>query len=152
MHVWSLCFPISRLRSWCRPVLAVSVIALAAPSVSHAQATNAPDGASTPAITAAADLDKAAYAFADRYTTHVVTAADAILAANPTPEQRRAAHAVKVVSVSGIYDIVTNAEPFAKLMDALMVVTRIPAIRAIGRRTKCRARKWRIRRACRAGA
>lgn len=71
----------------------------------------------------AAELDKAAYAFADRYTTQLVAATDAILRENPTPEQRRLAHQVKLVSVSGIYDIVTNAEPFAKLMDLLMVVT-----------------------------
>ena len=42
---------------------------------------------------------------------------------NPAQEQRRLAHQVKLVSVSGVYDIVTNAEPFAKLMDLLMVVT-----------------------------
>lgn len=71
----------------------------------------------------AAELDKAAYAFADRYTTQMVAATDAILRDNPSAEQRRLAHQVKLVSVSGIYDIVTNAEPFAKLMDLLMVVT-----------------------------
>lgn len=71
----------------------------------------------------AAELDKAAYAFADRYTTQIVAATDAVLRGNPSAEQRRLAHQVKLVSVSGIYDIVTNAEPFAKLMDLLMVVT-----------------------------
>ena len=75
-----------------------------------------------PRVTAA-DLDKAAYAFADRYTTQIVAATDAVLRDNPSPEQRRLAHQVKLVSVSGVYDIVTNAEPFAKLMDLLMVVT-----------------------------
>ncbi|MBM3342511.1 MAG: hypothetical protein FJY56_10445 [Betaproteobacteria bacterium] len=71
----------------------------------------------------AAELDKAAYAFADRYTTQMVAATDAILRDNKSPEQRRQAHLVKLVSVSGVYDIVTTAEPFAKLMDLLMVVT-----------------------------
>ncbi len=71
----------------------------------------------------AAELDKAAYAFADRYTTQIVAATDAVLRDNPSPEQRRLAHQVKLVSVSGVYDIVTNAEPFSKLMDLLMVVT-----------------------------
>ena len=75
-----------------------------------------------PRVTAA-ELDKTAYAFADRYTTQLVAATDLILRDNPSPEQRRLAHQVKLVSVSGIYDIVTNAEPFAKLMDLLMVVT-----------------------------
>jgi hypothetical protein len=76
-----------------------------------------------PAKVTAADLDKAAYAYADRYTTQIVAATDAVLRDNPSAEQRRAAHQVKVVSVSGVYDIVTNAEPFGKLMDLLMVVT-----------------------------
>ena len=76
-----------------------------------------------PAKVTAADLDKAAYAFADRYTTQIVAATDAVLRGNPSAEQRRLAHQVKLVSVSGVYDIVTNAEPFAKLMDLLMVVT-----------------------------
>ena len=78
--------------------------------------------ASSPRVTAA-ELDKAAFAFADRYTTQMVAATDAILRENPSPEQRCLAHQVKLVSVSGVYDIVTNAEPFAKLMDLLMVVT-----------------------------
>lgn len=78
--------------------------------------------ATSPRVTAA-ELDKAAYAFADRYTTQLVAATDAILRDNPSAEQRRRAHLVKLVSVSGVYDIVTNAEPFAKMMDLLMVVT-----------------------------
>lgn len=76
-----------------------------------------------PARVTAVELDKAAFAFADRYTTQLVAATDAILRDNPSQEQRRLAHQVKLVSVSGVYDIVTNAEPFAKLMDLLMVVT-----------------------------
>jgi hypothetical protein len=88
------------------------------PAAASAQYTG-----SAPAKVTAAELDKAAYAFADRYTTQVVAATDAILRDNPSAEQRRAAHQVKLVSVSGIYDIATNAEPFAKLMDLLMVVT-----------------------------
>lgn len=79
--------------------------------------------AEIPAKVTAAELDKAAFAFADRYTTQIVAATDAVLRGNPSAEQRRLAHQVKLVSVSGIYDIVTNAEPFAKLMDLLMVVT-----------------------------
>ena len=79
-----------------------------------------PDNA---AFAAAAELDKAAYAFADRYTTQLVAATDAVMKDHPSAEQRRAAHAVKLVSVSGIYDIVTNADAASKLMDLLMVVT-----------------------------
>jgi hypothetical protein len=101
------------LRRWLLP-LALLLL----PAAALAQNTG-----STPAKVTAADLDKAAYAFADRYTTQIVAATDAILRENPSAEQRRAAHQVKLVSVSGIYDIATNAEPFAKLMDLLMVVT-----------------------------
>jgi hypothetical protein len=98
--------------------LAVFVLlcGLLLPTVPRAQADN-------PAFTAAAELDKAAYAFADRYTTQLVAATDAVLKDNPSAEQRRAAHAVKLVSVSGVYDIVTNADAASKLMDLLMVVT-----------------------------
>lgn len=95
------------------------VFALWLPTAWHAQAQPVSPG---PAVTAA-ELDKAAYAFADRYTTQLIAATDALVQGNPSPEQRRAAHLVKLVSVSGIYDIVTNADPFNKLMDLLMVVT-----------------------------
>jgi hypothetical protein len=96
-------------------VFALLCCLLLLPTAPRAQ----PDGK---AVTAA-ELDKAAYAFADRYTTHLVAATDSVLKNNPSAEQRRAAHAVKLVSVSGVYDIVTNAEPTSKLMDLLMVVT-----------------------------
>jgi hypothetical protein len=94
---------------------------LAAPLFVLPAAATAQVATDTQAKVTAAELDKAA--FADRYTTQIVAATDAILRGNPSPEQRRLAHQVKLVSVSGIYDIVTNAEPFAKLMDLLMVVT-----------------------------
>lgn len=99
-----------------RWILAAPLVLLPAP----APAQSAGEG---PGKVTAAELDKAAYAFADRYTTQIVAATDAIGRGNPSPEARRLAHQVKLVSVSGIYDIVTNAEPFAKLMDLLMVVT-----------------------------
>lgn len=69
------------------------------------------------------ELDQRLYAFADRYTTLVVSAADEIVANNPDPEQRRLAHQIKLVGTSSIYDIVTNTDPFSKLMDLLLVVT-----------------------------
>lgn len=86
-------------------------------------AVSAQNSGETRVKVTAAELDKAAYAFADRYTTQIVAASDAVLRDNPSAEQRRLAHQVKLVSVSGVYDIVTNNEPFAKLMDLLMVVT-----------------------------
>ncbi len=69
------------------------------------------------------ELDQRLYAFADRYTTLIVSAADDIVRGNPDAEQRRLAHQIKLVGTSSIYDIVTNADPFTKLMDLLLVVT-----------------------------
>lgn len=69
------------------------------------------------------ELDQRLYAFADRYTTLVVSATDEIIHGNPNAEQRRLAHQIKLVGTSSIYDIVTNADPFTKLMDVLLVVT-----------------------------
>lgn len=95
------------------------LVALTMLSASLVSAQSTTDGQKV----TAADLDKAAYAFADRYTTQLVAATDAILRENKSAEQRRQAHLVKLVSVSGVYDIVTTADPFSKLMDLLMVVT-----------------------------
>lgn len=69
------------------------------------------------------ELDQRLYAFADRYTTLIVSAADEMVMNNPDADQRRLAHQIKLVGTSSIYDIVTNADPFTKLMDLLLVVT-----------------------------
>lgn len=69
------------------------------------------------------ELDQRLYAFADRYTTLIVSAADEIVQGNPDAEQRRLAHQIKLVGTSSIYDIVTGTDPFTKLMDLLLVVT-----------------------------
>ncbi len=113
-------FPHSKLILFfrCLLTMGLSIGLLLLPAIASSQTTAEPQAKIT-----AAELDKAAYAFADRYTTQMVAATDALLRGNPSAEQRRLAHQVKLVSVSGIYDIVTNAEPFSKLMDLLMVVT-----------------------------
>jgi hypothetical protein len=69
------------------------------------------------------ELDQRLYAYADRYTTLIVSAADEIVQGNPNADQRRLAHQIKLVGTSSIYDIVTNPDPFTKLMDLLLVVT-----------------------------
>lgn len=71
----------------------------------------------------ALDLDQALFAYADRYAAQIVSAINAIEAGNPTPAQRRLAHLVKLVTVSSMFDTVTNADPFRKLMDVLAMVT-----------------------------
>ncbi|MEQ1517790.1 MAG: hypothetical protein ABL931_15010, partial [Usitatibacteraceae bacterium] len=69
------------------------------------------------------ELDQLTYAFADRYLTYIVSACEAIEKDNPNAEQRRLAHQIKLVQVSSIYDIVTNADPFTQLLDLTLVVT-----------------------------
>lgn len=69
------------------------------------------------------ELDQRLYAFADRYTMLVVSATDEMVRNNPDADQRRLAHQIKLVGTTSIYDIVTNADPFTKLMDLLLVVT-----------------------------
>jgi hypothetical protein len=69
------------------------------------------------------ELDQLTYAFADRYLTYIVSACEAIEKNNPNAEQRRLAHQVKLVQVSSVYDIVTNADPFTQLLDLTLVVT-----------------------------
>ncbi len=103
--------------------LTLGLACLMAALPARAQADTERRAATAGTAVAAEALDKAAYAFADRYTTQMVAAADAILDGNPQADQRRAAHAMKVVSISGVYDIVTNNDPVAKIMDLLMVVT-----------------------------
>jgi hypothetical protein len=69
------------------------------------------------------ELDQLTYAFADRYLTYIVSACEAIEKDNPNADQRRLAHQVKLVQVSSVYDIVTNADPFTQLLDLTLVVT-----------------------------
>lgn len=69
------------------------------------------------------ELDQMTYAFADRYLTYIVSACEAIEKNNPNAEQRRLAHQVKLVQVSSVYDIVTNADPFTQLLDLTLVIT-----------------------------
>ena len=69
------------------------------------------------------ELDQLTYGFADRYMAYIVSACDEIEKNGATPQQRRLAHQVKLVQVSSIYDIVTNADPFTQLLDLTLVVT-----------------------------
>jgi hypothetical protein len=69
------------------------------------------------------ELEQLTYGFADRYLTYIITATEGIERDNPNPEQRRRASQVRLVQVSAIYDVVTNADPFTRLLDLLLVVT-----------------------------
>jgi len=70
-----------------------------------------------------AELEQVTYGFADRYLTHITTATESIERGNPDAVQRRRAHRVRLVQASAIYDIVTNADPFTRLLDLMLVVT-----------------------------
>jgi hypothetical protein len=69
------------------------------------------------------ELNALTNAFADRYMTYLSDAADAISKDNPNPLQRKIANDVRLVQVSAIYDIVTNADPYTQLLDLTLVVT-----------------------------
>ncbi len=69
------------------------------------------------------ELDQMTNGYADRYLTYVTSAIDNIIKGNPSTEQVRRAHQVRVTQVSAIYDIVTNADPFTQLLDLVLVVT-----------------------------
>jgi hypothetical protein len=61
--------------------------------------------------------------FADRYMTYIAGACDQIAKDNPSAEQVRLANQIKLTQISSTYDIVTNADPFAQLLDLVLVVT-----------------------------
>lgn len=69
------------------------------------------------------ELGQLTTGFADRYMNYIVAATDQIEKSNPSPEQRRLIHQVKLVQISSMYDIVTNADPFTQLLDLTLVVT-----------------------------
>lgn len=69
------------------------------------------------------ELDALTKAYADRYMTLVVAACDDIIKDNPSLEQRRLANMFKTASVTAIYDVATNPDPFTQLIDMLLVVT-----------------------------
>jgi hypothetical protein len=69
------------------------------------------------------ELEQLTYGFADRYLTYIISATEKIARDNAAAVQRRRAHQVRLVQVSAVYDIVTNADPFTRLLDLVLVVT-----------------------------
>jgi hypothetical protein len=70
-----------------------------------------------------AELNALTNAFADRYMTYLSDAAEAMSKDNPNPIQRKLANDIRLIQVSSIYDIVTNADPYTQLLDLVLVVT-----------------------------
>jgi hypothetical protein len=69
------------------------------------------------------ELDGLTKAYADRYMTLIVAACDEVSRANPSLQERRMANLFKTASVTAIYDVATNPDPFTQLIDMLLVVT-----------------------------
>jgi hypothetical protein len=69
------------------------------------------------------ELDQTLNAFADRYATHIVAATTAIARDNPSAEQRRMAHLIKLGAASAMYDIASEPDPVARILDMVLMVT-----------------------------
>jgi hypothetical protein len=89
----------------------------------QAASTTSADNSENQAIITQAELQQLTTGYADRYMTYLVSAAERIEKNNPSPEQRRLAHRVKLVQISAIYDIATNPDPFTQLLDMTLVVS-----------------------------
>jgi len=83
----------------------------------------ASSGSAKPGQITMSELDGLTKAYADRYMTLIVAACDAISHDNQSLEQRRMANLFKTASVTSIYDVATNPDPFTQLIDMLLVVT-----------------------------
>ncbi len=70
-----------------------------------------------------AELDELTRAFADRYVGLLYSVCDALKENNPDPAQRRAAQMLLVDNASNVYDIVSNADPFTRVLDLVVVTT-----------------------------
>lgn len=107
--------------------LALSACIVAAPSGSStggaSRSAETPTAAPKPGQITMAELDGLTKAYADRYMTLIVAACDEISRANPSLEERRMANLFKTASVTAIYDVATNPDPFTQLIDMLLVVT-----------------------------
>jgi hypothetical protein len=68
-------------------------------------------------------LDRLMLDYADRYRAYLVTAWQGAEREHPSALQRRDAHRKQLQMVSAMYDIVTQDDPFRKLVNATMVVT-----------------------------
>jgi hypothetical protein len=103
-----------------------AIIDSAQRSASREVQTNAARSASllsdTSRITIA-ELNALTNAFADRYMTYLSDAAEAMSKDNSNPIQRKLANDIRLIQVSSIYDIVTNADPYTQLLDLVLVVT-----------------------------
>jgi len=69
-----------------------------------------------------ADLDQMCYAFGERYLVAVGNGCNQVEHAVEDLEPRARAHTFKLNAASSVYDILTGPNPFAKLMDLILLV------------------------------
>lgn len=67
-------------------------------------------------------LDQLCYAFGERYLVAVGNGCNRVEHAVKDLEQKARAHTFKLNAASSVYDIVTGSNPFAKLMDLILLV------------------------------
>lgn len=80
-------------------------------------------GAPRERVTDREQIDQLVNAYADRYMTLIGGACDEVKKQSLSPEARRLAQLFKLTGVSSVYDVATNADPFTKLLDTVLVVT-----------------------------
>ena len=81
------------------------------------------DGAAAGERVTRAELDELTRAFADRYVGLLYSVCDVLQDDNPDPEQRRAAQILLVDIANNVYDIASNANPFTRVLDLVVVTT-----------------------------
>ncbi len=74
------------------------------------------------------ELDGLTLAFADRYVGLVYSVCDGVKENNPDPAQRRAAQVLLVDIAANIYDIASNADPFTRMLDLVVVTTLVSRV------------------------
>lgn len=82
------------------------------------------EGAETGEFVTAAELDELTRAFADRYVGLLFSACEALKKDNADSVQRREAQSLLLDVATNVYDIASNADPFTRVLD-LVVVTRL---------------------------
>ncbi len=70
-----------------------------------------------------AELNELTRGFADRYVGLLYSVCDALRTDNPDPAQRRAAQMLLVDNATNVYDIASNADPFTRVLDLVVVTT-----------------------------
>jgi phage shock protein A len=74
------------------------------------------------------ELDGLTLAFADRYVGLVYSVCHDVKENNPDPAQRGAAQVLLADNAANIYDIASNADPFTRMLDLVVVTTLVSQV------------------------